>query len=145
MTARSATFRAKSFSPTKHKLETTAAAETRAVWFISVERFECIARLFSGNLCASHIASKALHQSKLPPDQSLVVLRIKMELSQSGLQQSNGFTVISFKSQLSDLDSKAVQKKSARLFLIATWRLLAGYPEPDKCWPLPPSHPDRLA
>ena len=30
------------------------------VWLISVELLECIARLFSGNLCASRIASKAL-------------------------------------------------------------------------------------
>ena len=51
----------------------------------------------------------------------LVDLRIKMELSQSGLQQSNGLTVISFKSQLSDLDSEGSrQMESARLFLIRT-------------------------
>ena len=31
-----------------------------------------------------------------------------MELSLSGLQQSNGLTVISFKSQLSDLDVKGL-------------------------------------
>ena len=32
------------------------------------------------------------------------LLRIKLELSQSGLQQSDGLTVISLKSQLIDLD-----------------------------------------
>ena len=34
------------------------------VWLISVELLECVARLFSRDLCASCIASKALHQSK---------------------------------------------------------------------------------
>ena len=57
-----------------------------------------------------------------------------MELSQSGLQQSDRLTVISFKSQLSDLDFEGIPIRSLlSLFLIATWRLLAGYPEPDKC------------
>src|SRR5437764_10982749 len=77
-----------------------------AVWVISIELLEGIARLFSGNPCASGIPSKALHESKVYLFIGLVVIRIKMELSQSGLQQSNRLVIISFKSQLSDLDLK---------------------------------------
>ena len=61
---------------------------------------------------------------------ALVLLRSITELSQSGLQQSNGLIVISFKSQLhGSLVSKAYLRRSLRLFRIGTWRLLAGYPE----------------
>ena len=69
-----------------------------------------------------------------------------MELSQSGLQQSNGLTVISFKCQLSDLGWKAFPVESAQFisgsksggFLQVTLSLINAEP-------LPPSHPDRLA
>ena len=83
---------------------------------ISVELLECVARLFSGNLCASRIASKALRQSKPHLIKAFVELRIKMELSQSGLQQSNGLTVISFKSQLSDLDYEGMLRRSLLVY-----------------------------
>ena len=84
---------------------------------ISVERLECIARLFSGNLCASRIASKALRESQQHLINGLVDLRSKMKLSLSGLQQSNGLTVISFKSQLSDLGSEGKLSRSLRVYL----------------------------
>ena len=45
-----------------------------------------IARLFSGNLCASRIASKPLHERKRHLIKGLIKLSTKMELSQSGLQ-----------------------------------------------------------
>ena len=86
------------------------------VWLISVELLECLARLFSGNLRASRIASKALHESKSHLITGLVERRIKMELSQSGLQQSNGLTVISFKSQLIDLDLKGILMRSLLVY-----------------------------
>ena len=67
MIARSASFRAESFSPSRHKRK-TALRKEEAVWLISVEWFKCFARLFSGNLCASRIASKALRESQQAPD-----------------------------------------------------------------------------
>src|SRR5262245_54691867 len=73
------------------------------VWSVSVERFQCIARLFSGGLCASSVAGNALYPSKPHLIIGLGFLGIKMELSQSGFQQSNGLVVISLKSQLVDL------------------------------------------
>ena len=71
---------------------------------IFAEPLERIPRLFSGNLCPSGIAGKALHESQRALISALVDLRSKVILSLSGLQQSNGLTEIPFKSQLSDLD-----------------------------------------
>src|SRR5213076_2803983 len=82
------------------------------VWFISAETLEYIARLFRGNLCASTIASKALRESKRHLANSLVLLRSITGLSQSGLKQSNGLTVISFKSQLQELGVEGIPRRS---------------------------------
>ena len=73
-----------------------------------MELLKCIARLFSRNRCASRIAGKALHQSKRHLLPALIVLGLGLELSQLGLQQSNSLTVISFESQVRELDAKGV-------------------------------------
>jgi hypothetical protein len=57
---------------------------------ISAELLECTARPFSGNLCASRVASKPLHQSKRQLIKGFFVVRIKIELGWSGLKQLNG-------------------------------------------------------
>jgi hypothetical protein len=75
----------------------------KVIWLIFAERLQRIARLLSGSFCASRISSKALHESKRHLITALLILITKMELSESGLQQSNGLAVISFKSQLSEL------------------------------------------
>ena len=78
---------------------------------------ECIARLFSGYLCAGRIPGKALHESKIPPDlRPYRQSGRKMELSQSGLQQSNGLTVIAFKSQLRDLGFEGIPRRSLLVY-----------------------------
>src|SRR5436309_16038340 len=77
---------------------------------------ECIARRFSGNLCASRIASKALRESKRHMITALVDLRSKMELSQSSLQQANGLTEISLKSQLNDYGFEQQLRRSVCIY-----------------------------
>src|SRR5207253_6489477 len=94
-----------------------SAARRNVPLLISVKLLECIARLFSGNLCACCIASKALRQGKLRLIFALLELIIKMELSNSDLQQSNGFTIISFKSQLSDLGPKGRDRSSLFVYI----------------------------
>src|SRR5882762_647984 len=78
---------------------------------------ECIARRFSGNLCASRIAIKAIRESKRHLITALVDLRSKVELSQSGLQQANGLTEIPFKSQLNDFGFKQQLRRSVCVYL----------------------------
>jgi hypothetical protein len=83
---------------------------------IPAEGLERIARLFSRNFCASGIAGKALDHSQLQVIKALVELRTKLELSGSGLQQSNGLTKVSFKSQFGDFDSAGTGRSSVRVY-----------------------------
>src|SRR5436309_13998515 len=85
------------------------------IWLISIELLECIARVFSSNLGASRIACKALVHSKVHLISGLVE-PIKMGLSQSGLQHSDGLTIISFKSQLSDSDLEGILVRSLLVY-----------------------------
>ena len=73
--------------------------------------------LFSVGLGPSRIASKVLHGSKPHLSTALLDLRSKMELNLSGLQQSNGLTVISFKVQLSDLDAEGILIRGLPVYL----------------------------
>jgi len=83
---------------------------------IFADQLKRVARLFSGGLCASYIASNALRGSKSELFSGLLVVRMKIELSQSGLQQSNGLIVVSFKSQLKDLDSERFPIRSLPVY-----------------------------
>ena len=101
---------------------------------IFVERLQRIARLFSISFCPSRIAGKALRESQKDLKTAPLRLRSKVELSLSGLQQSNGLTVVSFKSQLNDLSPKGGDRRSLCVyvrqqfsgFLQVTFGLLHG-------------------
>jgi hypothetical protein len=71
---------------------------------ILAKRHQYVPCLLSGSLCPSGIASKALSESQDHAIRGLVNLRSELELSQSGSLQTDGLTVISFKSQLSRFD-----------------------------------------
>src|SRR5438552_213422 len=86
------------------------------VWLILAERLQRVARLCCGNLCSTGIAVKTLRQSQHDLSNNVLELRIKVELSLPGLQQSNGLSVISFKPQLIDLDSECRVTRSLRVY-----------------------------
>src|SRR5947208_4238469 len=117
MTACSAAFRAESFSPNHGISLRQRFGNSEVVWLISVELLERIARLFSVGFCPSGIAGKALDYSQGYLINAPFDLRSIMELSQSGLQQSNGLTVVSFKSQLNDLGFKGPARRSLCVYI----------------------------
>jgi hypothetical protein len=80
------------------------------------ERLQCIARLFSGDFCRSPIASKVLRQRQPYLVTALIILRIKMDLSQSGLLQSNGLAVISFQLQLHELSYEYIPRRTLLVY-----------------------------
>ena len=59
--------------------------QTSVVWLIFAEPLERIARLFSGNLCPSSIAGKALRESQQALISGLVDLRSKVDIEPVGL------------------------------------------------------------
>jgi hypothetical protein len=84
---------------------------------IFAELFHRIARLFSVSFCSSRIAGKALRESQREPKKVPLPLRSKVELSLSGLQQSNGLAEIPFKCQLGDLTRKSRGRRSLCVYL----------------------------
>jgi hypothetical protein len=76
----------------------------RIIWLVCLELLKCVARLSSSGYCAGRIASEPLREGKPHLFTALDTLRTKMELSLSELEQSNDLSVISFESQLTDLD-----------------------------------------
>ncbi len=65
MIARSASFRAASFSPSAALATDSAATKFGAVRLILAQRLQRVTRLSGGNLCSSGIAVKALRQNQV--------------------------------------------------------------------------------
>src|SRR4029450_12183851 len=80
------------------------------IWLIFAEWLQRIARLFSDSLCSSSVTGEALGKSQVNLDSGLVELRSELELGQSSLEESNGLSVISFKSQLNHLGREGTIK-----------------------------------
>src|SRR5206468_12927280 len=86
------------------------------IWLIFAQCLQRIARLLSGSFCTSGIAGEALRESQHDLINDPLDLSSKVELSLSGLQQSNGITVIPFKPQLNHLDVESILNWSLRVY-----------------------------
>src|SRR5262249_43444695 len=75
------------------------------VWLLLAEWLKRVARLFSGSLCLSDIASYPLNQRYSHLLGALFNPKSNLKSSLSGMQQLCGLSVISFKSQLSQFGS----------------------------------------
>src|SRR6266536_3397804 len=73
-----------------------------AFWLTFAGWLERIARLFRINFCPGTIATNALVESQAKLSKALVAFRLKVELSQPGLQASNGLSSISVKHELGE-------------------------------------------
>jgi hypothetical protein len=76
-----------------------------------------VAGLFSGHFCSGEIAGKALGISQVNLSSALVELRSELGCGYSGLEKTNGFSVIPFKSQLKRLDEEGALEWSVRGYI----------------------------